>query len=282
MSRRLCLALMAGHASPAAAACADLYAMAPDLELPPMTDESPAAGRRVRHTLAAFGQTQVHHALYLPRDWKPGRRFPVLVEYAGNGGYHNANGDRCLGTVDDSALGYGISAGRRFLWICLPYVDASRGVNALTWWGDIGQTAAYCRQAVDMVCRDFGGDPSRVFLLGFSRGAIACNYVGLHDDAIARIWRGFVAHSHYDGVRTWDYPESEREFALRRLGRLNGRPVFISHECSVENTRAYLQSSGVAAPFHLVALPFRNHTDRWVLRGLPERRQLRRWIARLC
>lgn len=121
-----------------------------------------------------------------------------------------------------------------------------------------------------------------MFLLGFSRGAIACNYIGLHDDPIARIWRGFVAHSHYDGVRTWPYPESEREFALQRLRRLQGRPVFISQECSIENVRAYLDSPGVKGRFQLVALPFRNHTDSWVLRDIAERRQLRRWMAAMA
>jgi hypothetical protein len=218
----------------------------------------------------------------LPVDWIPGRRYPLLVEYAGNGGYQNADGDRCSGTVEGSSLGYGISSGRGFLWLCLPFVDAAKQVNAPTWWGDLPKTVEYCREAVETVCRDFGGDRKRVFLLGFSRGAIACNYVGLHDDAIARIWRGFVAHSHYDGVRTWPYPESERAFALERLRRLKGRPVFVSQECSIDNVRAYLESTGIRGRFQLVALPFRNHTDTWVLRDLAERRQLRRWLAEMA
>jgi hypothetical protein len=42
-----------------------------------------------------------------------------------------------------------------------------------------------------------------VFIAGFSRGAIACNFIGLRDDEIASLWCGFVVHSHYEGVRDW-------------------------------------------------------------------------------
>ena len=262
--------------------CGNLYDIQPDLMVPAMTEGPPSAGLRVRQSLPAYGGTQVHHALYLPVDWKAGRRYPLLVEYAGNGGYEDADGDRCTGTVDGSALGYGISAGRGYLWLCLPFVDAARGENALTWWGDVRRTVEYCREAVDTTCRLYGGDRRRVFLMGFSRGAIACNYIGLHDDSIARLWRGFVAHSHYDGVRTWPYPESEREFALERLHRLKGRPVFISQECSVDNIRAYLASTGVRGRFAFAAPPFRNHTDTWVLRNVAERGQLRRWMKEMA
>lgn len=70
--------------------------------------------------------------------------------------------------------------------------------------------------------------------------SIACNYIGLHDDEIAALWRGFICHSHYDGVRKWDYAGSDRQSAAIRLGRLRDRPQFISHETSVETARGYL------------------------------------------
>ena len=102
-------------------------------------------------------------------------------------------------------------------------------------------TLAYCRAAVREVCDQYGGDAKRVVLAGFSRGAIACNYLGLHDDETAKLWRGFIAYSHYDGVRAWDYPGSDRPTALERLKRLAGRAVFASHEQSIEETRAYVE-----------------------------------------
>ena len=52
------------------------------------------------------------------------------------------------------------------------------------------------------VCEQYGGDRAAVILTGFSRGAIACNYLGLHNEEIAGLWRAFIPYSHYDGVIT--------------------------------------------------------------------------------
>jgi len=85
----------------------DITTVPLDLQVPAMTDTAPAAGQRVRQTTSGWETTNVHHALYLPANWKPGAKFPVLVEYAGNGGYKNKFGDTCDGTVEGCHLGYG-------------------------------------------------------------------------------------------------------------------------------------------------------------------------------
>jgi hypothetical protein len=262
----------------------DLASVPPDLTLPPVSRGAPAPGIRAVQTTAGWGKTQVHHLLYLPTDWQPGGSYPVIVEYAGNGNYRNKYGDISEGTVEGSRLGYGMTGGKRFLWLCLPYVQIKDGVksNAITWWGDIAETKRYCLATVRDVCARFGGDADRVILCGFSRGAIACNYLGLHDDEIAALWRGFVCHSHYDGVREgWPYPQADRASALKRLQRLKGRPQFITHEASTAATEAYLETTGIKGDFTFLPIPFRNHSDAWVLRDLPERRQLRAWLARV-
>lgn len=43
-------------------------------------------------------------------------------------------------------------------------------------------TINYLHAAVVDACQNFGGDTSRLNLCGFSRGSIACNFIGLHDD----------------------------------------------------------------------------------------------------
>ena len=85
----------------------------------------------------------------------------------------------------------------------LPFVSPDGLRNQRTWWGDVRATVAYAKRAVARTCEQFGGDPNRVVLCGFSRGAIAVNYIGLHDEEIAGLWRGFFTHDHYDGVREW-------------------------------------------------------------------------------
>lgn len=265
----------------------DISTLTPDLEPPRMVTGEPGPGRRVRATLPAHRNTNVHYALYLPTDWKAGTKYPVIVEYAGNGDYRSRHGDVCTGRVEDCSLGYGLSGGRGAIWICLPYVDVAKGENAIRWWGDVEATVAFCQQAVQTVCQEFGGDASAVFICGFSRGALACNYIGLHNDAIARLWRGFFAASHYDGAREWPYAASDPASARARLERLGRRPVFVSHEVygvepgtySLVDTVNYLAKTGRPLDnFQFQVVPLRNHTDRWVLYDLPARENLRRWF----
>ena len=262
----------------------DITTVPEDLKVPAISEAAPAAGLRVRQTTRGWEGTAVHHTLYLPANWKRGGKFPVLVEFAGNGGYKNNFGDTCDGTVEGGSLAFGISGGTDYICIAMQFVKVADGrkENAANWWGDADETAAYCVATVREACREFGGDEKAVVLCGFSRGSIACNYIGLRNDTIAALWRAFVCHSHYDGVRTtWPYADADRASALARLQRLNGCPQFISHEGSVEDTRRYLDASGVRAPFEFSALPYRNHTDRWALRDCEQRRKVRAWLRSL-
>lgn len=283
--RNLCVVALAlsftSPPAPAAGRLPDIRTLAPDLDPPPMTEESPAAGRRVRRTTPGWEDTGVYHALYLPVDWKPGARFPVLVEFQGNGGYSNDNGDHCDGMIESCRLGFGIFGGAGYLWICMPFVDVidSWKENCPLWWGDPDETAAYCLATVREVCREYGGDEHAVVLCGFSRGSIACNYIGLRNETIAPLWRAFICHSHYDGVRTrWPYADADRDSALARLQRLRGRPQFISHEISADETRRYLAATGVTGDFTIVDFPYRNHTDLWALCDSGLRREVRAWL----
>jgi hypothetical protein len=262
----------------------DLSTVPADLVTPAMVEGEPAAGARVKQTTPGWEGTTVHHALYLPRDWKAGGRYPVIVEYAGNGGYKNAFGDVSHGTVEGSNLGYGLTAGAGMIWVCLPFVQVfdEHKENAEKWWGDVEETKAYCRKTVALLCDKYGGDPKKVVLAGFSRGAIGCNYIGLHDDEIATLWRGFFLYSQYDGQQTsWGYEGADRASALERLKRLNGRPQWISMERSVDHLRDYVTSTGIEAPFTFQTIPFRNHSDQWVLRDTPVRKAAREWLAKV-
>ncbi|MBB03431.1 MAG: hypothetical protein CMJ47_12340 [Planctomyces sp.] len=256
----------------AAISAEDRLAIEPDLKVPDVVDGPPRPGKRVRQQLPGYAQTDVYHLLYLPRGWQADRTYPVVVEYAGN------EWRTSLGTVEGSSLGYGLTGGTGAIWICMPYVNAEEMRNQETWWGDVEATVAYCQSTMDLVCSDYGGDRKRLYIAGFSRGAIACNYIGLHNDDIAKRWRGFICHSHYDGLREWDYPRSDEAAAVERLKRLRGRPQFISHENSVAPTREYLRRVYPHGDFTFVSLPETPHTDTWVLKDSPERRQLRKWF----
>lgn len=273
MVRLLGLSCLVSIAFPLLLQAIDLGRVPADLVPPSATDQAPAPGLRVRQSNTNYTGTGVYHLLYLPTDWEKGKPYPVIVEYAGNKWRESS-----AGTVDGSKLGYGISGGRGIIWICMPFVDKNNQTNAATWWGDVDATVDYCKQTVRRICEEYGGDSSNVFLAGFSRGSIACNYIGLHDDVIASLWRGFICHSHYDGVREWSYAASDRKSATERLKRLGNRPQFISQEISVEATKAYLNEVYPTGNFTFQPLPFADHTDTWVLRDIPERKALRKWL----
>ena len=275
---------LAAAASPAGEG--NLHDVPPDLVVPIAVEGEPQPGKRVFAVAPGWEGTAVRHTLALPRDWRPGVRLPVLVEYPGNGPYRNALGDVSEGTPEGCELGHGLSGGAGAIWLCLPCVavaaDGTRSVSR-AWWGDVGQTLSYCRAAIDDVCARHGGDRERLVLCGFSRGAIACSYLGLHDDTVAPLWRGFFCHSHFDGVRLWPYAGSEGSVALGRLVRLAGRPVWISHELDVEATRRFLDAGRAldgapAGAFTFVPIPYPNHSAAWVLRDLPERARARAWL----
>ena len=257
----------------------NIHSIPTDLQVPKVTQEKPQAGKRVWQQNPGFEQTEIAHALYLPADWVPGKKYPVIMEYPGNGGYSNALNDVSQGRVQDCKLGFGLSAGKGMIWVSLPFVDPRTGKHALKWWGDPDATADYCRQTVERICREFGGDPEYVFLTGFSRGAIACNYIGLRDDKIAALWKGMLPHSHYDGVRTWNYPDSDASSARQRLARLGSRAQFITQEMSTQATEEYLKDSDTHGQFTFMAIPYPNHSDEWVLKDIPERARARRWLA---
>ena len=259
---------------------ADVYveAIPADLVVPPATQGEPTPGTRVRQFNRGYERSDVYHLLYLPTDWQEGKTYPVIVEYAGNK-YKSS-----MGTVEGSSLGYGISGGKGVIWVCMPFVDKKKKRNAVTWWGDIDATVAYCKSAVRRICQEYGGDPNAIILAGFSRGAIACNYIGLRDDEIASLWCGFICHSHYDGVlERWPYADKDPDSALVRLKRLGNRPQLISDgsERLVAATRTYLEEVYPSGNFTFLTGGFREHTDTWVLRDIPARQAIRDWFHRV-
>lgn len=280
-------------------------ATAADVLLPPVVaDGPPAAGRRVRVVPPEHVGSDVHHSLSLPADWSAARRdagtrWPLIVEYAGN--VHPPSGSE--GTVEGSVLGYGLTRGEA-IWAVLPFVAADGRGNAPTWWGDEAATVAYAKANVPRICREFGGDPERVILCGFSRGAIAVSLIGLADDEIAALWCGLVTHDHFDGVREWPGTawgaplDRYRASARARLARLGSRPLLVCQAGSTSGIRRWLDSTGLpladveyldvrigeifpALPHELAPgiVAQSSHTDRWTLVDSPDTRTAREWVA---
>lgn len=255
-----------------------------DLVTPIMTDEAPGAGRRVRQVAPEYEGTEVYHSLYLPVEWKPSGKYPLIVEYTGN----KFPAGKGSGEVKDANLGYGMSGGRGFIWVTMPYVEKGRRQNEVKWWGDRQATIDYCKLNLPRICEDFGGDPGNVFICGFSRGAIATSYIGLADDEIAALWKGVFTHDHFDGAK--NYPGIDRTSALKRLARLKGRPVLVGGQRASNLWNNYLSEHPDLAKFTILDVPtseifdipegkvLHSHTDLWMHRDSKYRDQARGWL----
>jgi hypothetical protein len=269
--------------------------IAADLPLPPLVDGPPAAGRRVAVTPKEYTGTRVHHLIALPDDWTPdwkarGKTWPVIAEYTGN--YFPGSGS--TGEVEGAALGFGVARGRA-IWVVLPYVARDHQKNEITWWGDLDATVGYAKTNIPRICAEFGGDRRKVVLCGFSRGAIGISFLGLHDDEVAKLWCGFWAHDHFDGVTAWVAPWGAplaryREEATLRLRRLAGRPLLISQAYPGNQTRDFVEPLAAKNVDYLTidmgALygKFPNdavkhpHNDRWPLRDGEATSVARAWF----
>ncbi|MGI9470785.1 MAG: glycoside hydrolase family protein [Rubripirellula sp.] len=271
-------------------------AIAETLEIPALSDGAPAAGKRVAVTPPEYKGTQVFHTLYLPANWKrSGERLPIIFEYTGN--YFPKTGS--TGRPEDAALGYGLSGGK-YIWVSLPYVNEQGTGNAVTWWGDEEATVQYAKQNVSRIIQQTNADPNSVFLCGFSRGAIGVNYIGLHDDEIAALWTAFIAHDHFDGVKSWNTDwgtpfEKYQAAARKRLARVGNRPYWVSQNGKNHATETFVRSAtqdprsftfGYVNTRDILG-KFPNdiakaaHTDRWPLVPSEYRGRIKNWMDRV-
>jgi hypothetical protein len=289
---------------PTALSCAtpefpDIRSVPADLFPPNVTvGAKPAAGLRVHESLPGFGA--MYHALYLPTDFVQGGSslLPLYVEWGGNGPWSSPAGDYSCGSPDCNNLGYGLSGGVGAIWLQLPFADLEGQAIQTWWWGcptpvapdghcfgffNTTATLAYTKAAVAHVLAAYGGDPSRVILMGFSRGALAVNYLGLADDEMASLWRGTVPYAHYDG-RPADqgvpYPDHDPASAIVRLRRMGSKPTFIVEEMMGSNgTSQWIETTGVPLNATYHSTGFCNHNDAWTLRNSKARTVLREWLA---
>ena len=67
----------------------DLSTVKTQFTVPKMILVEPRAGLRVKQTTKGWENTEVYHVMYLPKNWKPNKKYPVIIEYAGNGYYKN-------------------------------------------------------------------------------------------------------------------------------------------------------------------------------------------------
>ena len=245
---------------------------AADLVLPQLTSGKPQPGKRAAVIAPEYTGTKVHHLIALPDDWTPdwkarGKGWPIIAEYTGN--YFPTSGS--TGEVDGAALGYGV-ARVRAIWVVLPDVAKDHQKNEITWWGDIAATVGYAKTNIPRICAQFGGDPKKVVLCGFSRGAIGVSFLGLHDDEVAKLWCGLWAHDHFDGMLEW------KGHAWGSAGAETKKFITSVAPSGVTYLTVDMGAHFGAFPNELAKHP---HNDRWPLRDGDATTIARGWFERV-
>jgi hypothetical protein len=236
------------------------------LVVPTVTEGLPGPGKRVYMTLAG---SRVRYVLYLPADWNPDDRFPIIAEYSGNIFYFKNT--YSTGKADQGNIGYGMSKGSGAIWVNLPFISLDRTREQLDGFGNLDATAEYARKVVHEVVEKYSGDPGAVFLTGFSRGGAACGFIGLRNKDVADVWLGFHSVGGGDGAGWFG---SEMPGAIERGGRMKGRSSFITDGAPWQDVLARLKQ-----PFTYMDSGIGAHVDTMFLDNRPSTLAVRKWMA---
>ncbi len=266
---------------------------------PEMQTGKPEPGKRVKVIPDGYAGTNVYHSLYLPEGHTTDKKYPVIVEYTGN----YAPGLGSSGQVKDASLGYATARALGAIWVVMPYLSVDGSTSEIRWWGSETQTIDYCARQLKEICMHYGGEPSAVFIIGFSRGAIAVNRLGLNDDRAADIWLGFHSHDHFDGQLRWSAPwanngdyKAYKTDAAERAKRYKGRAALVGGE-KIDSVASYLSSNQIDThgkltilsvpiaqiipPDELFANPDNEkkitHTDKWMNYDSPKADEVVQW-----
>jgi hypothetical protein len=165
-----------------------------------------------------------------------------------------------------------MTRGEGAICLGLPFIDRKTGSIAESGWGNADDTAEYAIRMVEEVCTKFHGDRPNVVLTGFSRGAIACGYIGLRNDRIAALWKGFHACQHYDRDG-WN--GATMDGALQRARRFTGKAVFQTDN-SEEKPQTVMDAMHTGVIF--VRSGLGAHACAMFLDSRPSTQQLRQWF----
>jgi len=236
------------------------------LIVPTAAEGLPEPGKRVYMTLAG---SPVRYVLYLPNDWTPDGRFPIIAEYSGNILY--SKNTYSTGKADQGNIGYGMSQGSGVIWVNLPFLSPDRTHEQLDGFGNLDATAEYARKVIRQVVEEYSGDSGAVILAGFSRGGAACGFIGLRNHDIADVWLGFHSVSGGDGA---GWLGSEMPGAIERAARMKGRSSFITDGVPWQDVLARLKQ-----PFTYMDSQIGAHVDTMFLDNRPSTVAVRKWMA---
>jgi predicted peptidase len=209
------------------------------------------------------GGIEYRYEVYVPRDYDPARRWPVILALHGGG---ELGSDGILPTVGALAKAIRQHPDRFPAIVVFPHAHAD---GTPVWQGPSGQAALV---EVDRALAEFHGDSSRVYLTGYSAGGNGGWYLAYHYPqrfAAAVIVCGWVTP--FQGRQSHlDYPSippiSAADPYAKVARGVAGLPIWLVHgdadkNVSVDQSRhmyAALKTAG--ADVHYTELPGVDHS----------------------
>jgi predicted peptidase len=209
----------------------------------------------------ALAGVEYRYEVYVPRDWTPGRRWPVIVALHGGGEYGT---DGLTPTIGALAKAIREHPDRFPAVVVFPHGHPGGA-------GWQGTNADAAMKEIDGALREFHGDPARVYLTGYSAGGNGAWWLAYHHPgrfAAAVIVCGFVtaftgrqSHNDYPAIAPASAADPYAEVA-RGVGAL---PIWLVHgdadkNVSVEESRHMFAALKLAGDdVHYIELPGVEH-----------------------
>ncbi len=226
-------------------------------QIPTMVEGTPAKGKVTKRNITGWNNN-VYYTIYLPSNYSAtGTKNPVIFDLPPNE-YETYNGK-----PECEYLGYGLGYGSDFIVVVAPFLNADGSNLATTYWGagtlagDYTKTLEFWQAILTDIETNFNSDPDRVILTGFSRGAVACSYLGCSTYEWASKFCAFMPFSHHDGGSLTPFAAYQRLMRMQPMktaimyggvtdsGRANSLiGVGICNELEIDYTAFEIADSG--------------------------------------
>lgn len=202
------------------------------------------------------GDEARRYQVYVPREYTPARRWPVIL-------FLHGSGERGDDGLLQTEIGIGTALRRHAeRWPALVVLPQARPKSR---WS--GRDAEDALAALDATLQEFAADPDRVYLTGVSRGGAGAWYLAYrHPEKFAAVWVVCGRVTPFDDPDT-DVPDTdppvppENGDPFEALARtLRTKPVWIFHGATDpiiavgEARRMAAALDRVGAPFHYTEL----------------------------
>lgn len=237
--------------------------------IPKIGINGPEIGKRCRIYLKEYDN--VYYLIYLPYNYEDTRKFPIIFESPANP--YNPT----CGLPEDIYMGYGITQGYDYIWVCAPIVDTEDKIIGSYWGKDPLSTVQCWISIIRDVKSKYRIDDSNIVLCGFSRGAISCCYIGNYTEEISKIWSSYFCHAHFDGCC-----QSVLGSSSERINRIGNRKVLITvgenDYAKICSQRSYEKLLKSEINVNYIEIPGVDHSPNWILDETESTNKAREWL----